>query len=39
MAPRVAALLAVELGRDQTWRQSQVREFSDLARQYLPAAL
>jgi glycerol-3-phosphate dehydrogenase len=36
MAPRVASLLAIELGRDAAWQSEQVRSFSDLARQYLP---
>ena len=35
-APRVAALLAAELGRDAGWRDRQVRDFTDLARGYLP---
>lgn len=35
-APRVAELLARELGRDETWRQEQVQRFQDLARGYLP---
>jgi glycerol-3-phosphate dehydrogenase len=36
MAPRVAALLAAELGREDAWRETQVRAFQDLAREYLP---
>jgi glycerol-3-phosphate dehydrogenase len=36
-APLVAELLAGELGRDEAWRQQQVREFTELARGYLPA--
>ncbi len=39
MAPRVAALLARELGRSAAWEQAEVRSFCDLARNYLPAAL
>jgi glycerol-3-phosphate dehydrogenase len=39
MAPRVAELLATELGRDPAWSQAQVHQFRDLARRYLPAAL
>ena len=35
-APAVADLLARELGRDAAWAAAQVREFSDLARGYLP---
>jgi len=34
MAPRVAAILAQELGRDAAWQQEQVRAFTELARQY-----
>jgi len=39
MAPRAAELMARELGRDAAWQQEQVREFCELARSYLPAAL
>jgi glycerol-3-phosphate dehydrogenase len=35
MAPRVAALLARELGRDREWAAGQVRAFGELARGYL----
>ena len=35
MAPRVAELLADELGRDAEWQRAQVEEFRDLAAQYL----
>lgn len=31
MAPRVAALLAEELGQDEAWQTAQVREFSQVA--------
>jgi glycerol-3-phosphate dehydrogenase len=34
-APRVAAILAVELRRDIPWQTEQVRRFEDLARHYL----
>ena len=34
-APRVASLLAEELGRDQAWQQQQVEDFTALAQQYL----
>jgi glycerol-3-phosphate dehydrogenase len=34
MAPRVAELLARELGRDATWAADQVRAFGELARGY-----
>ncbi len=36
IAPRVAALLAAELGRDDLWQQEQVESFTALAGQYLP---
>lgn len=35
-APRVAALMAAELGEDQTWRDEQVARFQKLAADYLP---
>jgi glycerol-3-phosphate dehydrogenase len=34
-APAVAAVLASELGRDQTWEAKQVQEFTKLASGYL----
>jgi glycerol-3-phosphate dehydrogenase len=37
-APRVAELLAGELGRDAGWRAAQVAEYAALARGYLPPA-
>lgn len=36
MAPRVAELMAAELGRDETWQRRQVAGFRALARNYLP---
>ncbi len=36
IAPRVAALLAAELGHDEAWQAEQVASFTALARQYLP---
>jgi glycerol-3-phosphate dehydrogenase len=36
VAPRVAALMARELGRDSEWETAQVRAFNELARGYLP---
>ncbi|MBK8978847.1 MAG: glycerol-3-phosphate dehydrogenase/oxidase [Planctomycetes bacterium] len=36
-SPRVAALVARELGRDADWCEQQVRSFATLARHYLPA--
>jgi glycerol-3-phosphate dehydrogenase len=36
-APRVAELLARELGRDAAWRDAQVEAYVELARGYLPA--
>lgn len=35
MAPRVAELMAPELGEGESWRQEQVRVFGDLASGYL----
>jgi glycerol-3-phosphate dehydrogenase len=35
-APRVAALMAEELGRDQAWAADQVASFTALASRYLP---
>lgn len=37
-APRVAALLASELGRDETWQREQVAAFAEIVRVHLPAA-
>jgi glycerol-3-phosphate dehydrogenase len=36
MAPRVARLMADELGFDDDWQQQQVRDFLSRARGYLP---
>ena len=35
MAPRVAELMAKELGRDASWQANQVRHFRELANGYL----
>ena len=35
MAPRVAALMARELGHDQSWADAQVQEFNRIAANYL----
>ncbi len=35
MAPKVAALMAEELGRDKAWQDDQVRAYTELARGYL----
>ncbi len=35
MAPRVASLLAAELGRDEAWERAQVQEYTELAEGYL----
>lgn len=35
MAPKVAAILERELGKDASWRAAQVESFQDLARGYL----
>jgi glycerol-3-phosphate dehydrogenase len=34
-APKVAAILARELGRDQAWRDDQIREFQRLCQNYV----
>ena len=34
-APKVAALLAAELGRDHAWQEQQVADFTDMAGKYL----
>lgn len=34
-APRVASLLAAELGRDEAWEREQLAQFTKLAKQYL----
>jgi len=38
MAPEVAALLAEELGRNAEWCDMQVKEFNQVAKNYLPAS-
>ena len=38
MAPRVAALMASEFGRDAAWQAEQTRNFSEVARGYLLSA-
>jgi len=35
MAPEVARLMAVELGRDTAWMEEQIAEFTALAAQYM----
>jgi glycerol-3-phosphate dehydrogenase len=35
MAPRVADLLARELGRDERWQRGQVQAFQETAQNYL----
>ena len=37
MAPRAAALMARELGRDQAWQSAQLRSFQETAQNYLAA--
>ena len=34
MAPTVASIMAKELGKDQTWEEEQIREYSSLAKNY-----
>ncbi|AFL86424.1 glycerol-3-phosphate dehydrogenase [Terriglobus roseus DSM 18391] len=36
IAPKVAELMAKELGRDEAWKREQVDAFKTLAQQYLP---
>ncbi len=38
MAPQAAAIMARELKRDDAWAAQQVRQFTDLARAYMPHA-
>ena len=38
IAPKVASLIAAELGYDESWQEKQVAHFRELARGYLPAA-
>lgn len=38
-APRVAELMAAELGEDQAWRDDQLARFQKLAEDYLPDSL
>lgn len=38
IAGEVAGILATELGRDQTWREQQLRDFQTIARHYTPDA-
>lgn len=35
MAPRVASIMALELGRDEAWQLQQVHTFRELARSYM----
>jgi len=35
MAPRVAQILAKELGRNQQWQENQIQLFEELAKGYL----
>jgi glycerol-3-phosphate dehydrogenase len=37
IAPRVAEIMARELGRDAAWQQAQVTAYCELAKGYLPA--
>jgi glycerol-3-phosphate dehydrogenase len=36
IAPKVASLLAAELGKDAAWEASQVKAFREMASQYIP---
>jgi len=35
LAPRVASIMAEELGRDKRWEQQQVKEFTEMAQGYI----
>lgn len=35
IAPEVAAIMATELGRDERWKESQLKAFDELSQQYL----
>jgi glycerol-3-phosphate dehydrogenase len=35
MAPKVAELLAKELGCDKQWEENQIKEYSELASRYI----
>lgn len=35
IAPKVASIMAKEMGKDKQWEEDQVKEFTDLAQQYL----
>ena len=39
MAPQAAALMAVELHRDEAWQRTQIEQFTALAQHYLPQRL
>jgi len=39
VAPRVAALMAEELGHDEDWQRQQVEDYTAVAEQYLMPAL
>jgi glycerol-3-phosphate dehydrogenase len=36
-APTVAEIMAVELGRSEQWKEAQIKEYTSLAKGYLPA--
>lgn len=36
IAPRVAEIIAEELGKDSDWEAKQVRDFSEVAKNYKP---
>lgn len=39
MAPKVAELMAEELGQNSAWKNAQVRSYTELAASYLPAGV
>ena len=38
MAPAVARIMARELGRDQSWQEQQLSEFTQLAARFMPGS-
>ena len=35
MAPKVAGIMAAELGRDKNWEMQQVKEYTEIASGYI----
>ncbi len=36
LGPKIAEIMAAELGKDQLWKQEQIKKFNIIARSYLP---